>query len=96
MLSIESIGRLVDKHLVLFVTIEDSELEDFIVEEPEDIATLEQAGYVVHGAGNGREALAALEQHGERIDGVVLGVATLAAVVLPAARQGSPLPAPAR
>jgi len=37
---IESIGRLVDKHLVLFVTIEDSELETFIDDEPEDIATL--------------------------------------------------------
>ncbi len=37
---IESIGRLVDKHLVLFVTIADSELESFIDEEPGDIATL--------------------------------------------------------
>ncbi len=37
---IESIGRLVDKHLVLFVTIADSELESFIDEEPDDIATL--------------------------------------------------------
>ena len=39
-LMIESIGRLVDKHLVLFVTIADSELETFIEEEPEDIATI--------------------------------------------------------
>ncbi len=39
-LMIESIGRLVDKHLVLFVTIADSELETFIEEEPGDIATL--------------------------------------------------------
>lgn len=39
-LMIESIGRLVDKHLVLFVTIADSELESFIGEEPGDIATL--------------------------------------------------------
>ena len=37
---IESIGRLVSKHLVLFVTITDSELESFITEEPGDIATL--------------------------------------------------------
>lgn len=39
-LMIESIGRLVNKHLVLFVTIADSELESFIEEEPDDIATL--------------------------------------------------------
>ncbi len=39
-LMIESIGRLVNKHLVLFVTIADSELETFIEEEPGDIATL--------------------------------------------------------
>ena len=39
-LMVESIGRLVDKHLVLFVTIADSELETFIAEEPGDIATL--------------------------------------------------------
>lgn len=39
-LMIESIGRLVSKHLVLFVTIADSELEGFIEEEPGDIATL--------------------------------------------------------
>lgn len=37
---IESIGRLVDKHLVLFVTIADSELETFVEEDPEDITTL--------------------------------------------------------
>ncbi|MEM7780871.1 MAG: DUF58 domain-containing protein [Pseudomonadota bacterium] len=37
---IESIGRLVAKHLVLFVTIADHDLEDFIGREPEDIATL--------------------------------------------------------
>ncbi len=37
---VESIGRLVDKHLVLFVTIADSELEDIISEEPGDISTL--------------------------------------------------------
>lgn len=37
---IESIGRLVHKHLVLFVTIADSELETFIAEEPSDIPTL--------------------------------------------------------
>jgi uncharacterized protein (DUF58 family) len=39
-LMIESIGRLVDKHLVLFVTIADSELETIIAEEPGDLATL--------------------------------------------------------
>ncbi|MEL6877461.1 MAG: DUF58 domain-containing protein [Pseudomonadota bacterium] len=39
-LMIESIGRLVDKHLVLFVTIADSELEEFIAEEPKDVAVL--------------------------------------------------------
>jgi uncharacterized protein (DUF58 family) len=39
-LMVESIGRLVKKHLLLFVTIADSELEDFIEEEPGDIATL--------------------------------------------------------
>ncbi len=39
-LMIESIGRLVNKHVVLFVTIADSELETFIEEEPSDIATL--------------------------------------------------------
>ncbi len=39
-LMIESIGRLVKKHLVLFVTIADAELEDFMAREPGDIATL--------------------------------------------------------
>ncbi|MDJ0979268.1 MAG: DUF58 domain-containing protein [Erythrobacter sp.] len=39
-LMIESLGRLVEKHLVLFVTIADSELEGFMDEEPGDIATL--------------------------------------------------------
>lgn len=39
-LMVESIGRLVDKHVVLFVTISDSELETFVDEEPSDIATL--------------------------------------------------------
>jgi uncharacterized protein (DUF58 family) len=39
-LMIESIGRLVDKHLVLFVTIADSELEAFMEDDPGDIATL--------------------------------------------------------
>ncbi len=37
---IESIGRLVDRHLVLFVTIADSELEEFIAAEPGDVSTL--------------------------------------------------------
>ena len=39
-LMIESLGRLVDKHLVVFVTIADTELEDFVGQEPSDIATL--------------------------------------------------------
>ncbi|MFU7527539.1 DUF58 domain-containing protein [Qipengyuania sp. ASV99] len=39
-LMIESIGRLVSKHLVLFVTIADSELETLIDQEPGDMATL--------------------------------------------------------
>jgi len=39
-LMIESIGRLVKKHLVLFVTISDSELEELISQEPDDITTL--------------------------------------------------------
>ncbi|MEE4289418.1 MAG: DUF58 domain-containing protein [Erythrobacter sp.] len=39
-LMVESIGRLVDKHLVLFVTIADSELEAFTNAEPGDLATL--------------------------------------------------------
>ena len=37
---VESIGRLVEKHLVLFVTIADAELEGFIAQEPGNIATL--------------------------------------------------------
>ncbi|EAQ28079.1 hypothetical protein NAP1_10808 [Erythrobacter sp. NAP1] len=39
-LMVESIGRLVSKHLVLFVTIADSELEEMIAEEPTSITTL--------------------------------------------------------
>lgn len=39
-LMVESIGRLVKKHLVLFVTITDSELEELVSEEPGDLATL--------------------------------------------------------
>ncbi|MEO0643670.1 MAG: DUF58 domain-containing protein, partial [Pseudomonadota bacterium] len=39
-LMIESIGRLINKHLVLFVTISDVELEGFMAQEPGDIATL--------------------------------------------------------
>ena len=39
-LMIESVGRLVKKHLVLFVTIADAELETYIEQEPTDIATL--------------------------------------------------------
>ncbi|MEP3050636.1 MAG: DUF58 domain-containing protein [Erythrobacter sp.] len=39
-LMVESVSRLVDKHLVLFVTIADSELEEFIAEEPGDITTM--------------------------------------------------------
>ena len=39
-LMVESVGRLVDKHLVLFVTIADSELEEFVEAEPEDLAVL--------------------------------------------------------
>ncbi len=39
-LMVESIGRLVKKHLVLFVTIADSELEELVSEDPDDLATL--------------------------------------------------------
>ena len=39
-LMIESIGRLVSKHLVLFVTIADAELEGLIAAEPASVATL--------------------------------------------------------
>ena len=42
-LMVESIGRLVSKHLVLFVTIADHDLEDFIAREPDDMATLAQS-----------------------------------------------------
>ena len=39
-LMIESIGRLVSRHVVLFVTMEDEELEDISAEAPEDLETL--------------------------------------------------------
>ncbi len=39
-LMVESLGRLVNKHLVLFVTMTDSEVEDLIAAPPGDIATL--------------------------------------------------------
>lgn len=39
-LMVESIGRLVDRHLVVFVTLADSELETFITAPPTDLATL--------------------------------------------------------
>ncbi|MEM1051934.1 MAG: DUF58 domain-containing protein [Pseudomonadota bacterium] len=39
-LMVESMGRLVKKHLLLFVTIADTELETFIEPNPGDIATL--------------------------------------------------------
>ena len=39
-LMVESLGRLVHKHLVLFVTIADSEVENLITAPPSDIATL--------------------------------------------------------
>ena len=42
-LMIESIGRLVSKHLVVFVTIADHDLEDFIAREPADMAVLAQS-----------------------------------------------------
>ncbi|BDI61985.1 hypothetical protein MACH05_25450 [Qipengyuania nanhaisediminis] len=42
-LMIESIGRLVERHLVLFVTIADSELEAFTRAPPGDVATLARA-----------------------------------------------------
>ncbi|NBC88629.1 MAG: DUF58 domain-containing protein [Alphaproteobacteria bacterium] len=42
-LMVESIERLVRRHLVVFVTFADSELESFIEEEPGDIATLARA-----------------------------------------------------
>jgi uncharacterized protein (DUF58 family) len=39
-LMVESLGRLVDKHLVLFVTIADSEIEGLIAARPGDLATI--------------------------------------------------------
>lgn len=39
-LMLESLGRLVNKHLVLFVTMTDSEVEELITASPGDIATL--------------------------------------------------------
>jgi uncharacterized protein (DUF58 family) len=42
-LMIESIGRLVSKHLVLFVTIADSELEEYLSQDPTNMTTLAQS-----------------------------------------------------
>lgn len=42
-LMVESIARLVGKHLVVFVTLADSELESFITAEPRDLVTLARA-----------------------------------------------------
>lgn len=42
-LMIESVGRLADRHLVLFVTIEDAELAGLTEAEPESVATLAMA-----------------------------------------------------
>ena len=42
-LMVESLGRLVNKHLVLFVTITDSEIEQLVTAHPGDIATLARA-----------------------------------------------------
>jgi len=42
-LMIESIGRLVSRHVVLFVTMADEELEDLSADEPGDIQTLSMA-----------------------------------------------------
>ena len=42
-LMVESLGRLVSKHLVLFVTMTDSEIEELIAAHPQDIATLARA-----------------------------------------------------
>ena len=39
-LMVESIGRLIRHHLVLFVTIADSELEEFVEAQPADLTTL--------------------------------------------------------
>jgi uncharacterized protein (DUF58 family) len=40
---IESIGRLVQRHVVLFVTMADDELEDLSAAAPEDMETLSMA-----------------------------------------------------
>ena len=42
-LMIESMGRLANKHLVLFVTIADSEIEEIVAAPPSDIAVLARA-----------------------------------------------------
>ncbi len=42
-LMVESLGRLVGKHLVLFVTMTDSEVEELVAASPGDIATLARA-----------------------------------------------------
>ena len=42
-LMIESIGRLLDKHLVIFVTMQDEELEAIVAQEPGDLAQLARA-----------------------------------------------------
>jgi uncharacterized protein (DUF58 family) len=42
-LMVESIGRLVARHLVIFVTLADSELEGFVAAAPSDLATLARA-----------------------------------------------------
>src|SRR5690606_18246213 len=42
-LMIETVGRLVRHHLVLFVTMEDAELADLIAAEPEDLAHVSMA-----------------------------------------------------
>lgn len=42
-LMVESMGRLVKKHLLLFVTIADAELETFIETSPSDVATLSRS-----------------------------------------------------
>ncbi len=42
-LMVESLGRLVNKHLVLFVTMTDSVVEELIAAPPDDIATLARA-----------------------------------------------------
>ncbi len=50
-LMVESIGRLVDRHLVLFVTIADSELEVLIDAQPDDISQIARsvtAGSLAH------------------------------------------------